>query len=454
MNKDLDNKISPEEIVEELSRKLRGQNLDGWEIYLQREEGISIEARDARLESLESQSTLALALRLIKSGRLGFGYSSDFRPESMARLLAEIIAHAQEADPDPFLVLPGPEGSSPAPLDIFDPAFREVAEREKIKRAMDMERAALDSDPRIKRVRGCEYNESLDEVWIANSRGLRRGSAATRFSATINAVAEQDGEAQIAGEFDWSFRYSKLFPEMVGKSVAQKAIAKLGGKPLASRKVPVIFSSEVAGPFMDLLSFALNGESLSKGKTWLRGSEGKKIFSDRVTVIDDNRFSAGPLCFPFDDEGVGSRKKIVVDAGVVRQFIFDSYYGNKMKTASTANARREQIAMPPSVGPSNFYLAPGLKSPDELRAGLNAGMVVEEVLGMHMADEITGDFSVGVSGHLVNKGKIDAPVSGVAIAGNLKDLFAKVSETGADLKFYSNCASPSVLIDELEISGS
>ena len=116
------------------------------------------------------------------------------------------------------------------------------------------------------------------------------------------------------------------------------------------------------------MSFAVNGESLAKNKTWLKDMQGKKIFSDCVTVIDDGLFAQGPECFPFDGEGAASRKKFVAENGVLKEFIYDSYYASKMKSASTANARRDQIGLPPSVGPSNFYITPGKQSFEQLVA--------------------------------------------------------------------------------------
>jgi PmbA protein len=447
-------KVEPQELASDLAKKLKSKSPEGWEIFLQSEQGVAIEARDQKLESFENEKTLALAIRVIDQGRPGFAYCSDFRDQQVSRLLDEVLNGARHADRDQFLTIPETNGLAPAMPAILDPGFSKLNEREKIKRAMEMEKAALDFDSRIKRVRGCEYHENLAGVWIMNSNGLDRSCSSSRYSLSISAVAEQGKEAQMAGEFAWSFRYNMLDALRLGESVAGKALSKLGAKPIKSRKAAVVFSPEVAGEFMDLLSFALNGESLAKHKTWLAGTEGKKIFSKNITVVDNGLFEKGPECSPFDDEGVNSRKKELVRDGVVKQFIFDSYYGKRMKKSSTGNARREMISVPPNPGPSNFYLAPGKKSREDMIASIGSGFLLEEVLGMHMADEISGDFSVGVGGHLIENGKISRPVSGVAIAGNLKDLFSRVAEVGDDLKFFNKTAAPSILIEEMEISGS
>jgi PmbA protein len=446
--------IQVAELAEGLAKNLRQRSLDGWEIYLLREQGLAVQAKEQKLESLERENSLALSLRVIRGGRLGFGYCSDFRPGSLNRLLEEVLSRAREADFDPDWNLPEPKEAAPAIPEILDCSFQARDEREKIRQAMVMEKEALDFDPRIRRVRGCEYQETLEEVWIVSSTGLTRQASATKFSALVNAVAEDGKEAQIASEFDWSFRYDMLDTRELGRTVARKALEKLGAKPVSSQKAPVIFTSEVAGEFLELLSYALNGENLVKNKSWLKGMLDAKIFSSQITIIDDGLFPQGPACFPFDGEGVAARKKFLTREGALREFIFDSYYARKMKTTSTANARRDLVEMPPLVGPSNLYLLPGSKSQERLALEIDSGMLVEEVLGMHLADEISGEYSLGVSGHWLCKGRIDRPVKGVAIAGNLKELFARVRDKGSDLKFYGDCASPSLLVEEMEISGS
>ena len=454
MKKSSELKVEPLELASDLAKRLKSKSLEGWEIFLQSEQGVSIEARDQKLESFENENTLSLAIRVIDQGRPGFAYCSDFRDRQISRLLDEVLNGAKHADRDQFLTIPEPDGPALVMPAVLDPDFQKQGEQEKISRAMAMEKTALDFDNRIKRVRGCEYHENLVGVWIMNSKGMSRSCKSTRFSLSISAVAQQGKDAQMAGEFDWSFRYNMLDSGRLGKSVAKKALAKLGAKPIKSRKAAVVFSPQVAGEFMDLLSFALNGESLAKQKTWLAGTEGRKIFSENITVMDNGLFEKGPECSPFDDEGVNSRNKELVKDGVVKQFMFDSYYGRKMKKQSTGNAKREMITMPPAPGPSNFYLKPGKKSRNQLISSISSGFLLEEVLGMHMADEISGDFSVGVSGHLIENGKISEPVSGVAIAGNLKNLFSRVAEVGNDLKFFNKAAAPTILIEEMEISGS
>jgi len=453
MMKKTELKIAPEELVSELGKILKGYRLDAWEIYLLREQGTLVEVREQKLESFEQEDNLCFALRVIRQGRLGFGYSTDFRPGALKKLVEAIFLRIQESDPDPALGFPETDEPAPELPGIYDPGFFQRSEKEKINQAMILEQSAYGVDPRVKRVRECQYNETLTEVRIRNSFGLDRKGIATNFSVSTAALAEQGKEAQISGEFDWSFRYDMLAPEKVGRTAGEKAILKLGGKPVKSIAAPVILSPEVAGEFMELVSYALSGENLAKNKTWLKGREGGKVFSDKVTIIDDGLFEKGPERFPFDGEGVASRKKVLVENGMIKGFIFDSYYAHKLKTISTANARREQFALPPLVGPSNFYLAPGEKSPEELIAGISSGFLIKEALGIHTADEISGEFSVGVSGQWIRQGHLAEPVSGVAIAGTLLDLLTLVREVGNDLKFITNCASASVLLEALEVSG-
>lgn len=444
----------PEELISELGRQLNAYLLNAWEIYLIKEQGCQIEVREQNLESFEQENHLSLALRVISQKKLGFGYSTDFRMENLKKLVKAVIDRAHASDVDPDLVLPKEQEPSKLLLGIFDSEFSKIPVSQKIEKVMKMERSALEVDSRVKRVRECKYSENLSQVWIINSYGLNQNQSSTFFTIFLSAVAEDKDEAQIASEFDFSFSYHLLPWEKTGQGAGKKAIAKLGARSVPSQKSAVIFSPEVAGEFLDLLSFALSGENLAKNKSWLKGKEGGRLFSEKITIIDDGLFLSGPGCFPFDDEGVNTRKKILMDKGELQGFLFNSYYGNKLKKGSSGNAVREGVAVPPSIAPTNLYLVPGKRSQEEMIKELDRGLLVEEVLGMHTADEISGEFSVGVSGHWIEKGRIGEAVAQVAIAGSLKELFSRVLEVGNDLKFYGPCGSGSILIEELEISGS
>ncbi len=443
--------ISPEEILSGLSSILKKQALDGWEIYLIQQKGLSIESRDQKLESFKKEVASALALRILKGKRLGFGYSSDLRNKSLERLVKEITENLKELSPDPDFSFP--ENQPPAQkLDIYHPA-EEISESQKIQRAFLIEKGAREVDERIQRVRSCEYQERIRQIWIVNSNGLNQRASSSFFSAQTLAVAEDKGEAQIAGEFDWSYRYDMLNPETVGRSAGRKALSRLGARAIPSQKLPAIFTPEVAGEFLEILSFAFSGENLAKNKSWLKDFLGKKVFSEKISLLDDGSFLMGPDTFPFDDEGVNTQKKLLVEQGKLVGFLYDTYYARKFSTSSTGNAFRAGAGAPPRIAPSNFYIPKGDKSQQELIKSLEKGLLVEEVLGIHTADEISGEFSLGITGRMIEKGAVSFPVRGIAIAGTLKELFAKIVEIGSDLKFYSGCGSGSLLIEELEISG-
>ncbi len=444
--------ISPEEIISELSSILKKQALDGWEIYLIHQLGLSVESKDQKLESFEKEDTLALALRILKGKKLGFAHTSDLREKSLKKLVGEITENLKELEADPNFSFPEPQPAPPK-LDIFYPAW-EIDEAKKIEQAFLIEKGAREIDGRIRRVRSCEYQELVQKVWLVNSNGLNQSAGSSFFSAQALAVAEDNGESQIAGEFDWSFRYDMLKPEEVGRKAGKKALSKLGARMILSQKLPVILTPQVAGEFLEVLSSAFSGENIAKNKSWLKDSLGKKIFSEKITLIDDAGFLNGPSAFPFDDEGVNAQKKLLVENGRVMGFLYDTYYARKFSTSSTGNAYRSGIGAPPKIAPSNFYIPPGNKSQQEIIKSLEKGLLIDEVLGIHTADEISGEFSLGTSGYMIEKGEISYPVRGVAIAGTLKELFAKIVEVGSDLKFYSGCASGSLLIEELEISGS
>jgi PmbA protein len=185
----------------------------------------------------------------------------------------------------------------------------------------------------------------------------------------------------------------------------------------------------------------------------LKGKKNDKVFSDCIDVIDDGIYPGGAATKPFDGEGVTRRTTSLIKNGVLENFLYDTYCARKDKTYSTGNSSRGSIKTPPRVGKTNLYIKKGKESFDDLTSQMDKGLLVNEVMGMHTADPISGDFSVGVNGFLLEKGKKQIPVKGIAISGNIMTLFSRVIGVGSDLRFFDSTGAPSLLIEEMDISG-
>ena len=364
------------------------------------------------------------------------------------------LVAAKMQTPDPCNLLPPYQADYPEVAGLFDPGLGTVPEREKIERALELERLVLSLDSRLKRVRKCSYGESLYGLAIRNSHGLRAGYGGSFLSCSVSVVAEADGDAQTGWDFDFSNSFSGLDLERIARRAARKATSLLGARTIPGMRCPVVLDNRVAGSILEVLAPSFLAENLQKGKSILRGRVGERLFSELVTVRDDGLLAGGMGSAPCDGEGVPQQDTLLVSGGVLEGFLFDSYWGKRMGVGSTGNAVRSGVKGPPRLGSHNLFLQPGENGPESLVAGVGKGVLITEVLGMHTANPISGDFSVGAAGFFLEGGEIRDPVKGIALAGNLLELYRGVDMVADDLRFFGAVGSPTLRINELTVSGS
>jgi len=240
-------------------------------------------------------------------------------------------------------------------------------------------------------------------------------------------------------------------PEKVGKIAAQRTLRRLGAKKVKTAQVPIVFDPMVGNSILDHIFEGINGDSVYRGASFLAGKLGVKIAGDQVTVIDDGTIPGGFGTSPFDGEGVPTRRTVVIENGVLKSYLMNTYTAKKLGLETTANASRG-LAGTPGIGPGNYFLQPGSKTPQQIISGIKEGLYVTEFLG-HGANLVTGDYSRGASGLWISGGELAFPVEEITVAGNLKELFFNISEIGNDLEFRGSMACPTIRIDGLTVGG-
>ena len=457
-------------IIDQAQEILSAKPIDGYEIYFNQSSHFDIESMDGKIETLQTDQYLGMAFRILNHQRIGFSYTTLSNPSSSSprnfsgeldRMIEDAIKSAEATSPDPcFDFAPEFKGSFPE-LPIFDEALEGVSEKAKIDKAKDLEASARAVDPeRIKKVRKASYQEVLSRITLVNSNGLRHSYNHSLASASVTAVAEESGESEVAWDFDASHFFKDLDVEKVGRSAGRRALERLGGKRIPTGVYPVLIRNQVASEFLSLLAHSFFADQVQKGKSPLKGKRGERFFSPLLTIVDDGLYSKGISTAPFDGEGMPSQRTVLVAQGELTHYLYDRYWANRenlfspgSRAKSTGNSRRHGIKSPPGVGISNFFVDPGDIGIPRLLEGFLHGMVVEEVMGLHTVDPISGDFSLGCSGDWIDKGQKVHPVKSIAIAGNLFELFRRVIGIGEDLRFFGAVGAPSLLIDELLISG-
>jgi len=444
--------VEPLELVQQVLEEALRAGAEGAEGFLLRSRGTVVEVKDGRVETFVLADDAGLGLRVLVDQRMGFTFTSDLSEGGIRPLVENALQGARASAPDPAHRFPGPFPGYPE-LPIHDPSLQRVPVEEKIARAIALEQAARGFDRRVTRVRKASYRDADYSVVIVNSLGLQTSFAGTSCTTSATVVAEEGGAAEIGWEFDFSRSFQGLQGEEVGRKAAERAVRMLGARSLPSRRVDVLLEPGVASELLGLLASALSGEVVRKGKSLLAGKVGQRVGSEQITLVDDGTMLMGLFAAPCDGEGVPSRRTVLIEAGILRGYLYDTIHAVKDGVSSTANARRSSYRTPPEVGPSNLFIEPGQASPEELMQALGEGLLILSALGVHTANPISGDFSIGVQGCWIEGGKVAFPVRGVTIAGNVVGLLQQVEGVGSDLRFFGQTGSPTLLVRGLQLAG-
>lgn len=419
------------------------------EVYLSSAERRSLSRREGRREAVETETSRGAGVRVLKDGRMGFASAQGADAELLRALYQRACEQLSEVEPERGRALPGP-AAEPADAELAASLWDESL----LSRPWDaLEQALAEAEAasRGASVLRAELGESRGESVIANSKGLlarERGGSAW---VSVAAAAKGRGELQVAESYRSSRRFDELALREAGAEAARRALAGLDARRARAGRRAVVFEPWVGAELLELLAGPLSAEELQSGRSMLEGKLGRAIASPLVTLRDEPRRRGGPASAWCDDEGVPTRDKAMLERGVLRALFHDSTTAGREGAASNGCAYRGGWDGPPSPGPSNFFLAPGELSREALIAGTGDGLLVLEALGLHTADPVSGEFSIGVSGLEIEKGVPVRPFKGAMIAGNVLDLLARVDAAASDLRFEGGCGAPTFRVSALDV---
>jgi PmbA protein len=300
---------------------------------------------------------------------------------------------------------------------------------------------------------GGSFDAAIGHKVLANSHGFLGEFRRSYCSVAAAPIAQdENGNMQRDSWYALARTLAKLeSPEGVGREAARRTLRRLGSRKIASTKVPIVLDPMVAGSMLDNIFDAVNGEAIYRQSSFLMGKLGQKVAAGNITVVDDGTIPGGFGSEPFDGEGVPTRRTVVIENGVFKSYLLNTYTAKKLGLKSTGNASRG-LAGTPGIGSGNFYLQKGDRTPQQIIGNIKQGLYVFQFLGFGV-NMVTGDFSRGVSGLWIENGELTYPVEEVTIAGNLKDMLNNISEIGNDLEFRGSTASPTLRIDGMMVAG-
>lgn len=437
---------------EKAVQKAMSLGASGAEAFLTCSKDLSLEVRDQQVDTLKLAEQQGLGVRLFKKNRLGFAYTSDLSETALEQTVVQAAANSEATAEDEHNILPEKESLYPE-LFIYDSAISKIPLEKKIELAQNMELAARQADPRVKITQKCAYSDSSYEVTVINSQGVKGSYRGAYCGAYAYLVAEENGTSETGFAFQYRLKYDQIDPARIAREAAQKAVRMLGAVGVKTQETTVVLDPYVATGFLGLLSLGLSGEAVQKGTSKFAGEIGRQVAAPMITLVDDGTMENGIMSCPFDGEGVASQRTVLMENGILRQFLYNTYAAAKANTSSTGNASRNSYMGTPEIGTTNFYLQNGPLSKERLLREISRGIYITEVMGMHTANPISGDFSLGAAGMLIEKGELVRPVRGIAIAGNVFKLLTLIDGIGNDLEFFGGKGSPTLRVSHMTISG-
>ncbi len=433
-----------------LMENARKRGADLAEVYVKTSRRLSVDVRGQEADALESSVDFGYALRIIRDGRLGFSYSRD---KSDARSVIEnALEGSRWVEADEYLDLSEPR-EHPS-FRTFDDSVASVSQDDALSRALLIEKAALDEDRRIRKVRKASASFSSKNVLILNSKGLEKNYSSTSCTGQITVVAEENGDSQTGWDFEGSRFLGEVSFQDVGKNAARRALQLLGARKTEKTRARVILENSVSTEFLGIFASLLSSEAVQKGRSLLAGRVRQEVVSPLLNIVDNGCIQGKLGGRPFDDEGVPTSKKYLIEDGVLQGYLYNICTANKGGVTSTGNAVKGGISSLPAVGPLNLSLT---VSPRGLHAGnpfsmMDRGLYVTDAMGIHTANPVSGEFSIGVCGLWIEGGAAKHPVKEAVISGNILDFFKRVEGAGDDFRFYGNAGAPSLLIGPTDIS--
>lgn len=428
-----------QQIIEEAKR----QGATASEVSVSMEQGLSVSVRQREVETVEFNRDQGFGITLYLGQRKGSASTTSSGEDAIRETVAAALAIARHASEDSYAGLAEAElmANNVPDLDLFHPWA--INPEQAIEQALSCEAAAFDTDSRIRNADGTSLSTHQGCRAYGNSHGFIGAYASTRHSLSCVMIAEQEGQMQRDYYYDVSRRGEALLdPKLIGQRAAERAVRRLGARPIPTCEVPVLFAPDIAAGLLGHLLSAISGGNLYRKASFLEGSLGQSLFPDWFT-LDEHPHLLGALgSAAFDGDGLATYAKPFVEQGRLVSYVLGTYSGRKLGMPSTAN----------SGGVHNVQVTHGDESQADLIRRMGRGLLVTELMGQGL-NLVTGDYSRGAGGFWVEQGEIQFPVQEITIAGNLRDMFLNIQAIGNDLETRGNLKTGSVLIEKMMVAG-
>ncbi|HEY4179895.1 MAG TPA: metallopeptidase TldD-related protein [Kofleriaceae bacterium] len=434
----------------------RRAGADDVEVVVRDGSELTTKIRMGEPELVQEAGSRGLGLRVIKGGRRATTHTSDLRRESLEALCAETVTLAGFAEPDEFSAPPDPSTltKSYPELDLYDGKIAEVDAAWALKQAIAGEKAARGYSDKVTNSEGATWSRSLGASAMATSGGFVGGYRSSYASLVVEPLCDDMTEAtpKKRNGYWWTggrFLHELEDPELIGKEAARRTIATIGSRKVETQECAIIFNNEVARSIIGTLVGLANGGSFWRKQTYFVGREGTEVASKLISIVDDPHIPRAPGSRPFDGDGLATRKNVIVENGVLKTVLFDTYSARKMGRESTGS---RAVGGNPGVTTSNVIMAKGSLTHDALVKDTKRGLYVTSMMGFGF-NPITGDFSRGAAGFWIENGELTFPVSEVTIAANFDEILKRIDAVADDVDLRTSTVAPSFRVSHMTLAG-
>lgn len=424
------------------------------EVCLSRSRSTTVKAYSGQVESVRSGMSEGVGIRVIVNGQQGFATAGSLDHQVLAHVLEEARGNLQFAESDPDQWLAEPDGVKSPNLDLVDPEVLKMSDDQKSSIAVELEQRCLSADPRVSSVRSAAWSDGWGEFALASTNGISVYAEGGSCSIGVQPLAVEGSETQIGYAGDAARRPDLLDLDRVIAEAVEGATAMLGASKPTSERLTVVFEPGVTSAFLGTIAGSLTGDRVVKGRSPFAERLGEQVGASKLTLFDDPTNIDSLGADNHDGEGLAARKNMIIENGVLSQFLQNSYTARRSGTTSTGSAVRGARSTP-SVGLHALCLEPGVGDREALFKKVGNGVFVRGVNGLHSGvNPVSGDFSVGAYGHKIRNGTLAEPFSEATIASTLQRMLLDIAIIGGDFEFLPNGSGmSSIAIDDIALSG-
>lgn len=441
----------------DVARRVAGMSTAGEQIeaYVARGRSTTVRAYGGEVESLTQAESAGVGVRVVVDHRQGFASAGTLDEAAVLDALEEARDNARYAEPDEWNGLAEPDGVTPPELDLWPEPLASLPADRKVDTALALEAATRGADARITGVRTAVWSDALGEGAVASSTGIEAWSRGGTCHLAVQALASDGDATQTGYGLSVGRDPGELDVDEAAGDAVRRATELLGAAKPRSARLALVLEPRMTASLLGVVGGMLSGAAVLKGRSPFAGRVGEQITSPLLSFVDDPTDPSGLGAGRYDGEGLACRRVELVTGGVLEGFLHDSYTGRRSGTASTASAQRG-YGSTPAPGPHALTVAPGRGTFDELVAGVDHGLVVTSMSGLHSGvNPVSGDFSVGVEGLMVRDGAIAEPVREATVASTLQRLLLDISAVGADLEWLpGGTGGVTLVIGDATLSGS